>query len=234
MLEAQEEPSAFPKSGIRVKLFDLGFSPDYKLVWDFQKKLLNERIEQRIEDCVIVVEHDHVITLGRSSHEENVLSKDLPIFEIERGGDATYHGPGQLVIYPIFSLQSRGLGVRNLVEVLESSIIQTLSSFGIEGASGLLGKETGVWLHDKKRKIASIGIAVSHWVSYHGVALNVNTDLSYFQRIRPCGYESSIMTSMRKELSVDDVDIDQVRKRFIQFFGDLTGSIFVSRSPNEV
>ncbi len=175
-------------------------------------------MQGNIRDSLIIVEHNHVITLGRTSHQENVLIRDLPIFEIERGGDATYHGPGQLVVYPIVSLEQRGLSVRGLVEKLESAIIETISSFGIQGAEGLLGKETGVWVNGRKRKIASIGIAVSHWVSYHGAALNVNTDLSYFQKIRPCGYESGIMTSMKKELSVDQINMNEVKDRLVASF----------------
>ena len=201
-----------------MNVYDLGFSKDCQKIWDFQKAKLSQRIEGKTSDSLILVEHDHVITLGRSSHPENVLTNDLPIFEIERGGDATYHGPGQLVIYPIISLEQRGISVRKLVETLESVIIHTIADFGIKDAKGLLGKETGVWVG--KRKIASIGVAVSHWVSFHGVALNVNTDLSYFQKIRPCGYEPSIMTSMRSELSLYWIDMNKVKETVLKSFGN--------------
>ena len=192
------------------QVYDLGFVKDYKLVWDFQKELLGKRIESSIPDSLILVEHDHVITLGRSSHLENVMIRDLPIFEIERGGDVTYHGPGQLVAYPIVSLQEKNLGVRQFVELLEGSIIDVITELGIKNAEGKLGQATGVWI-DNKRKIASIGVAVSHWVTYHGLALNVNTDLSFFQKIRPCGFDSTIMTSLSKELQVERIDINKVK-----------------------
>ncbi len=191
-----------------IEVYDLGFSKDYGVVWHFQKELLSKRIEGKICDSIIVVEHDHVLTLGRSSHFENILVKDLPMFEIERGGDVTYHGPGQLVVYLIVSLQEKNLGVRQFIEILEASIIEAISAMGITQAKGKLGAQTGVWINNT-RKIASIGVAVSHWVTYHGLALNVNTDLSYFQKIKPCGFESGIMTSIAKELSLERVD--QVR-----------------------
>ena len=199
----------------RIDLYDIGFVRDYGAIWQFQKRLVEQRIANRIPDSLILVEHDHVITLGRSSHLENVLVKDLPTYEIERGGDVTYHGPGQLVAYPIFSLQERSLGVRQFVELIESVVIDCLQRVGIQGGSGKLGRETGVWIDDK-RKIASIGIAVSHWVSYHGVALNVNTDLSYFQKIKPCGFEASIMTSISNELMSGPVDMGMVKGRFLE------------------
>ncbi|MDH2900932.1 MAG: lipoyl(octanoyl) transferase LipB [archaeon] len=192
------------------QVYDLGFVKDYKLVWDFQKELLCKRIERNIPDSLILVEHDHVITLGRSSHLENIMIRDLPIFEIERGGDVTYHGPGQLVAYPIVSLQEKNLSVRQFVELLEASIIDVITELGIKNAEGKLGQATGVWI-DNKRKIASIGVAVSHWVTYHGIALNVNTDLSFFQKIRPCGFDSTIMTSLSKELQVERIDINKVK-----------------------
>lgn len=207
------ESELVSKAPIKVStldVYDLGFSHDYKSVWDFQKTLLGQRIEGRIRDSLVVVEHDHVITLGRSSHGENVLTRDLPIFEIERGGDVTYHGPGQVVVYPIISLQDRRLGVRQFVELLESAITETVRKFLAADVRGKLGAETGVWV-ENRRKIASIGVAVSHWVTYHGLALNVNTDLSYFRKIKPCGFESSIMTSLAKELSVENVDMGEVK-----------------------
>ncbi len=206
----------------KCRFFDLGFVDDYKVVWDFQKKILQQRIDRSISDSLIFVEHDHVITMGRSSHPENVLIKDLPMYEIERGGDATYHGPGQLVAYPILSLEEKALGIRQYVELLETVVIDALTALGLANVQGKLGKETGVWA-DNKRKIASIGIAVSHWVSFHGLALNVNTDLSYFGKINPCGYDAGIMTSVCKELNVDRVQMSEVKQlllgAFLQRFG---------------
>jgi len=191
-------------------LYDLGFVRDYNSVWQFQKFLLEKRIAGEIPDSLVLVEHDHVLTLGRSTHFDNILVEGLPKFEIERGGDVTYHGPGQLVAYPIISLQERSLGVRQYVELLETIISSALDYFGLK-SNGKVGQLTGVWI-DNKRKIASIGVAVSHWVTYHGFALNVNTDLSYFQKIKPCGFESGIMTSVRKELGCESVDLGEVKK----------------------
>ena len=199
-----------------IDVYDLGFVQDYKKVWDFQKQILERRIANQIPDSIIFVEHDHVITLGRSSHLENVLVKDLPTFEIERGGDVTYHGPGQLVVYPILSLEKMSLGVRQFVELLESTLVQALVKLGVSNASGKLGKETGVWI-DNSRKIASIGVAVSHWVSYHGLALNVSTDLTYFQKINPCGFDAGIMTSVSKETG-RNVEVEEAKKQVLEAF----------------
>ena len=195
-----------------VLVVDLGVQENYEKVWNLMKETVQKRISGDVPDSLMIVEHGHVLTMGRSSHSENVLLKDLPSFEIERGGDVTYHGPGQLVCYPVVSLNERGLGVRQYVELLEKCIIATLREIGIPNLEGKLGNETGVWV-EGKRKIASIGVAVSHWVTYHGFALNVNTDLSYFQKIRPCGYDASVMTSVAKELSVKEYSFEDVKQR---------------------
>jgi lipoyl(octanoyl) transferase len=199
-------------------LFDFGFTADYKAVWDFQKKLVEKRVSGEIPDSLILVEHDHVLTMGRNSHEDNILVQDLPKFEIERGGDVTYHGPGQLVVYPIVSLTANGLGVRQYIELLERVVIDALTGFGLDSV-GKLGPLTGVWV-DGKRKIASIGVACTHWVTYHGLALNVSTDLSYFQKIKPCGFEADIMTSIAKELG-HRVEMSEVRQRILGSFSRL-------------
>jgi lipoyl(octanoyl) transferase len=210
-----------PKKRIAL-LYDLGFSQDYRTVWEFQKKLVDRRIADEITDSLILVEHDHVLTMGRNSHEENILIRGLPRFEIERGGDVTYHGPGQLVAYPILSLTANSLGVRQYVEFLEKSVMDLLGGFGLT-AIGKLGQLTGVWV-EGKRKIASIGVACAHWVTYHGLALNVSTDLSYFQKIKPCGFEAGIMTSLKKELG-REVEMNEVKEKFLESFSktfDLT------------
>ena len=204
-----------PRQLRKVALEDLGFASDYQWVWNHQKEIVAKRVNQLISDRLILVEHDHVLTMGVSGHGSNILENDLPIFQIERGGDVTYHGPGQLVIYPIVSLQERALGVRQFVELVEGSMIDTLACFNLS-CEGKLGKDTGVWV-DGRRKIASIGVAVSHWVTFHGVALNVNTDLSYFQKIKPCGFESSVMTSLSKELG-EKADLEKVKRIAIQKF----------------
>ncbi|MDA4129466.1 MAG: lipoyl(octanoyl) transferase LipB [Thaumarchaeota archaeon] len=215
------------KLSSRALLYDLGFATDYQKVWDFQKKLAEQRILGSIPDTIVMVEHDHVLTSGRSAHSENVLVKNLPHYEIERGGDVTYHGPGQLVVYPIVSLQRRSLGIREYIEALEEVIIAALGTLGISECTGKFGPLTGVWVSNT-RKIASIGVAVSHWVTYHGLALNVNTDLSYFQKIKPCGFESSIMTSVAKELKVVDVDMRNVKELVLDGFSRKFGFVFES------
>ena len=195
-------------------LLDFGFVKDYAKVWKIQKDLVERRFRREIPDTLVFVEHDHVLTLGRGAHFENVLLKDLPIYEIERGGDVTYHGPGQLVAYPIISLEQHGLGVRQFIEFLESAIVDSLHLIGIKDAVGKLGKDTGVWVGaNGTRKIASIGVAVSHWITYHGFALNVNTDLSYFQKIKPCGFDSNVMTSVSKELGAVEYNMEITKKR---------------------
>ncbi|MHB8568534.1 MAG: lipoyl(octanoyl) transferase LipB, partial [Nitrososphaerales archaeon] len=192
---------------------DLGFAKDYSAVWKLQKEIVTSRKEKKIRDVLILVEHDHVLTMGRSSHLENLLSKDLPVYEIERGGDVTYHGPGQIVAYPILSLEERGLGVRQYIELLESVIVESLESLGLGNCVGKLGLETGVWTAGSK-KIASIGVAVSHWVTYHGFALNVNTELSHFQKIKPCGFDSNVMTSISKELG-REIEMADVKRAIL-------------------
>lgn len=184
---------------------------------------MEERIAGTIPDTLLLVEHDHVLTLGRSAHLENVLVKDLPVFEIERGGDVTYHGPGQLVAYPIVNLQELVVSVRQYVELLEQVLVDALKTMNIH-AQGQLGKMTGVWV-ENVRKIASIGVATSHWVTYHGFALNVNTELSYFTKINPCGFSASVMTSAARELN-RPVDMNVVKHAVISSFSDRFGFEF--------
>ncbi|MBI3018608.1 MAG: lipoyl(octanoyl) transferase LipB [Deltaproteobacteria bacterium] len=167
---------------------------DYQEVWQLQKELVAHRIENKIPDTLLLVEHPHVITKGRRSKASDVVNPKVPVFEVERGGEVTYHGPGQLVCYPIFYLGHHA-GVKQYMRSLEEVVIQTLEHFDIRGER----KEgcTGVWVENKK--IASLGVAVKKWVTYHGLALNVNTDLSYFQMINPCGLDCSVMTSMQAQ-----------------------------------
>ena len=172
---------------------DLGLQ-EYVKVWRLQHELVEKRIRGEISDVLILVEHPHVFTLGRRGDENNILDRSIPVYRIERGGDATYHGPGQLVAYPIINLNSRGLGVKEFVSLLEDVCIAVLGRLGV-AAKRLEGKP-GVWVGEKK--IVSIGLAVRHWVTYHGLAFNVNTDLSYFFKIRPCGMDSAVMTSLQQ------------------------------------
>jgi len=189
----------------RTLLVDLE-TRDYKETWDLQLRLVELRAQALLPDVLLLVEHPHVITMGKSAKPENILSKTLPIYEVERGGDVTYHGYGQLVGYPILDLSSQGRDIRQYLRKLERVLIGTLAHFGI-AAQRIQGR-TGVWIGQKK--IASIGVAVRSWVTFHGFALNVSTDLSYFSTINPCGYDSAIMTSMREQLG-REVSISEVK-----------------------
>ena len=155
----------------------------YPEVWEMQKKLVEARASDRIPDTLILVEHEHVITLGRKTSSDNFRPQQVPVYQVERGGDATYHGPGQIVGYPIMKMVVPD--VRNFVRKLEEVIILTAQEFSIDAERK--ENHSGVWV--KGRKLASIGIAVTNWVTYHGFALNVNTDLSYFHLIKPCGLD---------------------------------------------
>ncbi len=190
---------------------------EYGKVWEIQKALAARRAEDRISDGLILVEHDPVITLGRRGTDADVLDPGLPVFRVERGGEATFHGPGQIVGYPILKLPDR-LEVKRLVTDLEDVIIGACSDFGI--TAGHEGPERGVWV--KGRKIASIGLAVQRGVTFHGFAHNVNTDLSYFLRIRPCGHAGTIMTSMAQELE-HPVDMADARASVTMHFQGVFG-----------
>ncbi|MEM4183260.1 MAG: lipoyl(octanoyl) transferase LipB, partial [Candidatus Caldarchaeum sp.] len=150
-------------------------------------------------------------TLGKRGREEDVFDRTIPVYRVERGGEATYHGPGQLVAYFIVSLQELGIGVADFVHLVEQAIIDVLADFQISGER-VVGKP-GVWVDG--RKIASVGMAVKNWVTYHGVALNVNTDLKKFYGIKPCGMEATIMTSMASIIG-RPVDINKVKKSMVK------------------
>ncbi len=190
-------------------IIDLG-TMDYKEAWDLQHTLWSRRVEGKVPDLLLFTEHPHVITLGRRgnrSHlkvsQEVMDAMKIPIFHVERGGDVTYHGPGQMVVYPILNLKDYGYRLIRYVSQLEEVILSVLRDFGIEGKKDLSNR--GVWAEDDK--IASIGVAIKRWVSFHGIALNYATDLKYFELINPCGLEGAKMTSMerilRKKISKD-------------------------------
>jgi lipoate-protein ligase B len=189
---------------------------DYKETLELQHRLVELRAEARLPDVLLLVEHPHVVTMGKSAKTENILSRTLPVYEIERGGDVTYHGYGQLVGYPILDLSSRGKDIRTYLRDLEKILIETLARFGIT-AQRIQGR-TGVWVGEKK--IASIGVAVRSWITFHGFALNVSTDLSYFAKINPCGYHSSIMTSMKEQLG-KEVSTADVKGSLTPIFGKI-------------
>jgi lipoate-protein ligase B len=180
------------------QLLDLG-TREYGEVWALQKELVGKRQRDEIPDTLLLVEHPHVITLGRGTHKENVLAPgDTPLFEIERGGDVTYHGPGQLVGYPIFLLREAERDLHVYLRNLEEALIRALGRFGIAGERK--AGWTGVWTPGGARKLASIGVAVKRWVTLHGFALNVSTDLARFAAINPCGLEAAVMGSMESVL----------------------------------
>ncbi|MDA4137085.1 MAG: lipoyl(octanoyl) transferase LipB [Thaumarchaeota archaeon] len=202
-----------------ITLLDLG-RRQYAEVWDLQRRLVEERSSGLAQDTLILVEHDHVITLGRKTTDENFRPQDVPVFQVERGGDATYHGPGQLVGYPIIKMDPPD--VRRFVRSLEEVLIRTTSSFSIpaERKEG----HPGVWVGEKK--LASIGVAVTNWVTYHGFALNVNTDMSYFHLIKPCGLDPETMTSMRVLLG-GPVEFEAVKVQVKRDFADVFGVALV-------
>ena len=188
------------------RLIDLG-RREYGEVWKLQQELVAERQADAIPDTLVLVEHPDVITLGRrQSSQANVVAPgDIPIFEIERGGDVTYHGPGQLVGYPIFKLADAERDLHAYLRNLEEALIGVCADVGVDGRRN--PGWTGVWIGD--RKVASIGIAVRRWVTMHGFALNVSTDLSRFAAINPCGLDAAVMTSLAREsnraLTLDDI-----------------------------
>jgi lipoate-protein ligase B len=204
-------------------LLDLGRKP-YREVWELQKALVDRRAADRIPDGLILVEHDPVATLGRRGKRDDVLDPGLEVVEVERGGEATYHGPGQLVGYPILKLPDR-LEVKRLVTDLEEVILRTCADFGIEATR--TGPERGVWIDSKK--VASIGLAVRQSVTFHGFALNVTTDLQEFLKIRPCGHDGGIMTSMERILG-HAVDLEDVKASVIAHFQGVFG--FIVRRVN--
>lgn len=192
---------------------------DYQTVWDLQKSLVQQRLNSEIPDTLLIGEHPPVITLGRGSHAENLLSPNIPAIAIERGGDVTYHGPGQLIAYPILLLPEGKRDLHQYLRNLEEVIILTLKDFGIEGQRN--PGWTGVWANDPKsgqlRKLASIGVSVKKWVTYHGLALNVSTDLAAFSQINPCGLQSEVMTSMQTLLG-KPAEMAQIKKSLLQNF----------------
>jgi lipoate-protein ligase B len=177
-----------------VKVLDLG-RMEYGACLKLQHELRDQRQRGEGEDTLLVVEHPPVATLGRRGSPDEVFDKSLPVFTIERGGKATYHAPGQLVLYPIVHLGEGNRDVRAWVRHLEAFVIRLLAEHGI--AARIEPDLPGVWTGP--RKVASIGIAIQHWVSFHGIALNVSLDPREFERIDPCGLGAQVMTSMARE-----------------------------------
>ena len=220
----------------KIQLQDLG-QKDYKQTWDFQevlfKGIIDIKIQNRQEETDIAtpnfflfVEHPHVYTLGKSGDLSNLLlsekqleAKGATFYKINRGGDITYHGPGQVVGYPILDLENFFTDIHKYLRFLEEVIILTLAEYNIKGTRS--EGETGVWLDvgtPFARKICAMGVRASRWVTMHGFALNVNTDLGYFDNIIPCGIRGKAVTSLNVELGVDYVNIDEVKQKIVNHF----------------
>jgi lipoate-protein ligase B len=183
-------------------IIDLGLI-DYEKAWDLQHQLWSKRVEGELPDLLLILEHPHVITLGRRGNRSHLLASPevleamrIPIFHVERGGDVTYHGPGQMVVYPVLDLKEYGYRLMRYIGQIEEVILCVLRDFGIEGRRDPVNR--GVWVNEEK--IASVGVAIKRWVSFHGFSLNYETDLKYFELINPCGLEGKKMTSLAKIL----------------------------------
>jgi lipoate-protein ligase B len=208
----------------------------YEQALELQRNLARDRISGTIpQDLLLLVEHPPVVTLGRSSKQKHLVaspeflqSKGVELFEVERGGDVTFHGPGQLVGYPIIDLKRHRQDLHWYLRKIEEALINSLDDYGIPGERNTA--YTGVWTRGKK--IASIGVHARDWVTWHGFALNVTTDLSYFDLIVPCGIDGVVMTSIARELGSDDISMQDVRDRVTARFAaafDLT-PVVTSRS----
>lgn len=222
-----------------IQLQDLGLR-DYKATWEYQEELFknvvdlkikNRREETQIEtpNYFLFVEHPHVYTLGKSGDLDNLLlsekqleAKGATFYKINRGGDITYHGPGQIVGYPILDLENFFTDIHKYLRFLEEVIILTLQEYGV--VSGRSEGETGVWLGEGTpfaRKICAMGVRASRWVTMHGFALNVNADLGYFDNIIPCGIRGKSVTSLHVELGVEKVDENEVKEKILKHFSKL-------------
>jgi lipoate-protein ligase B len=206
----------------------------YADAWDLQHKLLDLRQRGRIEDVLLFTEHDHVYTIGKGGDDNHLLASEeeltkdgTEVFHIDRGGDITYHGPGQIVGYPIVDLSQHIPDIHAYLRQLEEVLIATLGTFGIQGAreEGM----TGVWTGGEK--IAAIGVKVSRWVTMHGFALNVNTDLQKFARIIPCGIFHKGVTSM-KQLLGREIPLVEVEGKLMESFVSVFGSNAVEIAPD--
>ena len=229
----------------QIKFIDLG-KMDYQEAWDFQEKLFEEIVSIKKENrkkksnlktpnYFLFVEHPHVYTLGKSGNISNLLidekelkNKNASFYKINRGGDLTYHGPGQIVGYPILDLENFFTDIHKYLRLLEETIIITLDNYGIK-AERNEGK-TGVWLDVNTpfpKKICAMGVRASRWVTMHGFALNVNVDLDYFNNIIPCGLNENVVTSINKELDNSEIDISEVKNILKTCFSETFDSEFI-------
>lgn len=223
-----------------VTIINLGLV-DYKKAWDIQEKYFKQAIDRKIairngenlpppSNYLILCEHPNVYTIGKSGKEENLLlsseevkSKEASFYKINRGGDITYHGPGQLVVYPILDLDQFFTDIHKYMRFLEQAVINTLLKFGIQ--SSRIDGMTGVWIDSalpSARKICAMGVKSSRWVTMHGIGFNINTNLDFFSHIVPCGIDDKAVTSMKKELG-SEVDMQEVENIIIEEFKSLFG-----------
>ena len=232
---------------IEVELEDLGLI-DYKQCWDYQTKLFDATVLLKIQNRkfpdnsistknhLIFCEHPHVYTLGKSGDLKNLLidgqkrkEKNISFYKINRGGDITYHGPGQLVVYPILDLDYFFSDIHKYLRLLEETVILTLQDYGVFGQR--LEGFTGVWVDDKKenpRKICAIGVKCSRWVTMHGIGFNINSNLDYFKHIVPCGIEDKSVTSLQKETN-QEIDMEELKLRFKKNFKILFGINWIDK-----
>ena len=217
-----------------IEVVDLGLTR-YRSAWDLQRRIFDLRLRKNIPDVLLLNEHEHVYTLGRNADPNHLLANDeelmkngIEVCRIDRGGDVTYHGPGQIVGYPIIDLSGYYRDVHRYLRDLEEVLIRTLAGYGIIARRD--GEFTGVWVGGEK--IAAIGVRISRWVTMHGFALNVNTDLSYFERIIPCGIFHRGVTSMQR-LMGREVPISGVSRHIVEHFERVFGVEAVVREPAE-
>ena len=223
----------------KVEIQDLGLK-DYKETWDYQEQLFKETLDLKIRNrreekddpttnYLLFVEHPHVYTLGKSGDETNLLiseeqlqKKNATYYKINRGGDITYHGPGQVVGYPILDLDNFFTDIHKYLRLLEEMVILTLAEYGLKAERS--NGETGVWLDvgtPFARKICAMGVRASRWVTMHGFALNVNADLGYFDHIIPCGIEGKAVTSLNVELGKKEISMEEVQQKLLKHFSKL-------------
>ena len=228
-----------------IQLQDLG-NKDYKATWEYQEMLFKEIVDLKIQNrreekeeetpnYFLFVEHPHVYTLGKSGAISNLLlsekqleDKGATFYKINRGGDITYHGPGQIVGYPILDLENFFTDIHKYLRFLEEAIILTLAEYNIKGVRS--DGETGVWLDvgtPFARKICAMGVRASRWVTMHGFALNVNANLGYFDNIIPCGIKGKAVTSLNVELGIEKVDEQEVKDKIVKHFSKLFDSIMI-------
>ena len=232
---------------IEVEFEDLGLI-DYKQCWDYQTKLFDATVQLKIQNRkfpdnsistknhLIFCEHPHVYTLGKSGDLKNLLidgqkrkEKNISFYKINRGGDITYHCPGQLVVYPILDLDYFFSDIHKYLRLLEETVILTLQDYGVFGQR--LEGFTGVWVDDKKetpRKICAIGVKCSRWVTMHGIGFNINSNLDYFKHIVPCGIEDKSVTSLQKETN-QEIDMEELKLRFKKNFKNLFGINWIDK-----